>query len=71
MLESVRSQPALRRLAVVVLTSSQEPRDVNRAYDLSANSYLAKPVDATQLATLLGLVFRSWVDTNELPELAQ
>src|SRR5947207_15017530 len=40
----VRQQPTLKRLPVVVLTSSEESADINRAYDLGANSYLVKPV---------------------------
>src|SRR5262245_57504279 len=44
-LKWLRQQPGLRRLLVVVLTSSSEASDVNRAYDLGANSYLRKPTD--------------------------
>ena len=40
----MRSQPGLKRLPVVVLTSSKESSDINRAYDLGTNSYLVKPV---------------------------
>ncbi|HEX5269724.1 MAG TPA: hypothetical protein VFW33_04510 [Gemmataceae bacterium] len=43
-LESLRRQPGLKRLPVVVLTSSKESADVNRAYDLGADSYLARGV---------------------------
>src|SRR5690349_19737256 len=41
----IRQQPGLRTLRVVVLTSSDETRDVNLAYQLGANSFLVKPVD--------------------------
>ncbi|MBI2951605.1 response regulator, partial [bacterium] len=40
----LRRQPELKRLPAVVLTSSREAADVNRVYDLGANSYLVKPV---------------------------
>jgi len=40
----LRREPDLRHLPVVVLTSSREPSDIKRAYDLGANSYLVKPV---------------------------
>ena len=39
-LEWIRQQPRLKRLPVVLFTSSSQPSDVNRAYDLGANSYL-------------------------------
>jgi CheY-like chemotaxis protein len=42
----------LRRLPVVVLTSSNQPKDVTRAYDLGANSYLIKPVELESLINL-------------------
>src|SRR6266487_2461384 len=42
-LEWLRLQPGLRRLLVVVFTSSSQPEDVNRAFELGANSYLVKP----------------------------
>src|SRR5579862_3808899 len=41
----IRQQPGLRALRIVVLTSSNEIRDVNLAYQLGANSFLVKPVD--------------------------
>ena len=57
-LEWLRAQDALRRLPVVVLTSSREAPDIRRAYDLGANSYLVKPVGfeaLRQLVETLGL----------------
>jgi CheY-like chemotaxis protein len=63
----LRAEPALRRLPVVVLTSSRESADVGKAYDCGANSYLVKPVspDQTrQLAHALGLY---WLQLNEPP----
>lgn len=41
----IRSHPALGRLCVVMLTTSDEIRDVNKAYELGANSFLVKPLD--------------------------
>src|SRR6476619_4385714 len=43
-LKWIRSQPELRRLIVVVLTSSEQLKDVNRAYELGANSFMVKPM---------------------------
>jgi CheY-like chemotaxis protein len=66
-LEWLRQQPMLKRLTVVVLTSSQQSSDVNRAYDLGANSYLVKPVTFDTLVEMVkGLNFY-WVILNENP----
>src|ERR1041384_7763523 len=45
----IRNQPHLKRLPVILLTSSHESSDVNRAYDLGANSFLVKPPDLDSL----------------------
>ena len=49
----IRHQPQFARLTVVVLTSSDEMRDVNMAYQLGANSFLVKPLDFRNAAELL------------------
>lgn len=66
-LEWLRAQAGLRRLPVVVLTSSRHSGDVARAYDRGANSYLVKPVDFEGLVELLKTVDRYWGDLNERP----
>ena len=45
-LEKVKSDPDLRSIPVVILTSSQEDPDIAKCYDLGANSYIVKPVDS-------------------------
>ena len=45
MLEEVKADPDLRRIPVVVLTTSEAEEDVLRSYDLHANAYVTKPVD--------------------------
>ena len=64
-LEWLRQQPALKRIVVIVLTSSSELADINRAYDLGANSYLVKPGDFQALVDLVSTVARYWLMTNE------
>lgn len=64
-----RAQPGLRRLAVVVLTSSAEPQDIDWAYDLGANSYTVKPNSPDELAALAGRVKDWWLGPNQLPRL--
>jgi CheY-like chemotaxis protein len=67
-LEWLRKQDGLKRLPVVVLTSSKESSDVNRAYDLGANSYLVKPVDFDALMEMVKTLGLYWVVMNEKPE---
>jgi CheY-like chemotaxis protein len=65
----LRQQPGLRRLPVVVLTASRESTDVNRAYDLGANSFLVKPVGFTELLEMVRTLGLYWLGMNEAPEL--
>ena len=67
-LEWLRSQPGLRRLTVVVLTASQQINDINRAYDLGANSYLVKPVTFDGLMDMVKTINFYWLILNEKPE---
>lgn len=69
-LKWLRGQPGLRRLPVVVLTSSREPADINKAYELGANSYLVKPVVFEEFATLLKQLQVYWLMLSEHPELS-
>ncbi len=64
----LRKQPGLQRMPVVVLTSSRETADVNRAYELGANSYLLKPVTFDSLAKIVSDLDRYWGALNVLPE---
>ena len=67
-LKRIRADERTRRLPVVVLTSSNEDRDIVTSYDLGANSFVRKPVDFGQFidaARSLGLY---WLVLNEPPE---
>lgn len=66
----LRAQPGLRGLPVVILTSSREHQDVNRAYQLGANSYLVKPGSLREWQDLVTLI-RSYWTANETPTLPQ
>ncbi len=66
-LEWIRKQPHLRRLPVILLTSSSQTADINRAYDLGANSFLVKPPDLDSLTQLVKTVAHYWVQTNVRP----
>jgi CheY-like chemotaxis protein len=67
-LEWVRKQNDLRRLLVVVMTSSDEPQDVDRAYDLGANSFVRKPDDFTNLIKISQKLHDYWMETNLGPD---
>ena len=64
----IRSQPGLKRLPIVVLTSSKESIDINRAYDLGANSYLVKPVGFDSLLELVKSLEVYWMMLNQNPD---
>jgi CheY-like chemotaxis protein len=68
-LEWLRSQPAFSALRVVVLTTSGEMRDINRAYQLGANSFLTKPVDFRDFVQLTSAIKGYWIWLSQAPEL--
>ena len=66
-LERLRARPETRYIPVVVLTSSNEDRDISSSYNLGANSYVRKPVDFEhflEAARQLGLY---WLVLNQVP----
>ncbi len=67
-LEWIRQTDGLRRLPVVVLTSSNRSPDVNRAYDLGANSYLVKPVEDEAMVNMFRQLDVYWLMLNESPD---
>jgi CheY-like chemotaxis protein len=69
-LDWLRRQPRLRRLPVVVLTSSALATDIRRAYELGASSYLVKPLEFEALQDMLGAVGAYWLGLNQRADLA-
>src|SRR5437016_3794743 len=63
----LKTQPGLRRLLVIVFSSSAEAGDINRAYDLGANSYLVKPHATEELLELVNRVEKYWLEANQNP----
>lgn len=61
----IREQQNLKRLIVVVFTSSKHDQDINRAYELGANSYLVKPVGFDALLETLKQVNHYWGTLNQ------
>jgi CheY-like chemotaxis protein len=68
-LRQLRADVSTRWLPVVILTSSQEDRDVVEAYALGANSYIVKPVDFESFLEVVSNMITYWLLLNELPRL--
>ena len=66
-LAAVKADPALRRIPVVVLTTSQAERDVLQAYDLHVNAYIVKPVDLAQFLSVVQSIESFWLAVVKLP----
>ena len=65
-LEWIRAQPELKKLIVIVLTSSNEPVDLNRSYQLGANSFVVKPPTPAQLLDLAEAFKLWWLRHNRI-----
>jgi CheY-like chemotaxis protein len=70
-LQWIRSEPNLRPLRVIVLTSSGQMQDVNEAYHLGANSFLVKPQDFSNFITLLNSLQSYWLRRDQSPEITR
>lgn len=68
-LEWLRNQPVLKRIPVVILTSSKENTDVNKAYDIGVNSYLLKPVSYNALNEMIDTLNAFWLRLNCYPSI--
>jgi CheY-like chemotaxis protein len=66
-LDFVRGQPGLRQLPIVIFSSSDDPKDIRRAYDAGANSYLCKPHSHDDLSALLKALEDYWCKFNHFP----
>ena len=67
-LKRLRGDERTKHLPVVVLTSSQEERDLVESYRLGANSYVRKPVDFAEFVDAVGHLGLYWLVLNRLPE---
>ena len=66
-LRTLKAHPRLRRIPVVILSTSREDQDITAAYDLGANSCLVKPLSFDHFMDLAQQIERYWCQTNELP----
>jgi CheY-like chemotaxis protein len=66
-LRRLRADARTRFVPVVILTSSDEERDVRQCYHLGANSYIRKPEDSTQFSDAVAALGRYWFQLNRVP----
>jgi CheY-like chemotaxis protein len=66
-LKEIRANPDLRKIPVVVLTTSRADTDISRIYELGANSFISKPVSFDSLVEVMKILGRYWFEVVELP----
>jgi len=66
-LREIKADPELRRIPIVVLTTSKAEEDIYRTYDLGANSFITKPVSFEGLVAVMRDIGRYWIEIVELP----
>ena len=66
-LAEMKASETLRRIPVVVLSSSEDPGDIMQSYDLGANCYVSKPVDFRGFQDTMRCLNRFWFATVKLP----
>ena len=70
-LQWIRQQPGLAALRVVVLTASEDIRDVNVAYRLGANSFMVKPMDFEHVLEMSKVLRQYWLTMDKAPEVSR
>jgi len=66
-LAEIKDDPALKRIPVVVLTTSKAEEDIIKSYDLHANCYIAKPVDFDKFVAVIKTIDEFWLSVVKLP----
>ena len=66
-LDVIKADPNLRRIPVIVLTTSRAEEDIWRSYDLHANAYIPKPVSISEFVDVIRNFEHFWVSTASLP----
>lgn len=67
-LRNIRGDAKLKRIPVIMLTSSREERDLNQSYDLGVNAYVVKPIGFQQFINAVKQIGGFWAVLNELPD---
>jgi CheY-like chemotaxis protein len=66
-LKEIKGDPNLRRIPIIVLTTSKAEEDIYRTYDLGVNSFISKPVSFDGLVRVMTTLARYWIEFVELP----
>ena len=66
-LDVIKADPELKRIPVVILTTSQAEQDIVRGYDLHANAFVTKPVDLEQFIKVIKSIEDFWLEIVKLP----
>ncbi len=66
-LREIKSDPLLRQIPIIVLTTSKAEQDIYRSYELGANSFISKPVTFASLVEVMKTVGKYWFEIVELP----
>jgi len=66
-LKEIKADPQLRRIPVVILTTSQADQDILHSYDLGANCYITKPIDFTKFVDVVRSISEFWLGIVTLP----
>ena len=66
-LREIKAEPALRRIPIVVLTTSRTEEDIYRTYDLGVSSFITKPVTFEGLVDVMKVLSKYWFEIVELP----
>jgi two-component system response regulator len=67
-LEEIKADPELKRIRVIIMTTSKAEADILRGYELSASSYITKPVTFERLVEVVKTLGKYWLEIVELPD---
>lgn len=67
LLMEIKNDPELKRIPVIILTTSQSELDVNTAYNHHANAYITKPIDLNKFINVIKSIENYWLNTVKLP----
>lgn len=68
-LSEIKADPTLKRIPVLVMTTSRADQDIDRAYSLNANCYIAKPMDLDEFLRIVRSIEDFWLKTVTLPSI--
>ena len=66
-LEAMKKDPDLRRIPVIILSSSMEEQDIRQSYDLQANGYVVKPVSFEKFVDVVSAIEKFWFSVVAFP----